>query len=408
MTETAVPYLLFSLSSILFLAIFLGKVFSYFGQPRVVGEIAAGLLLGGSLLGHIYPNVYIFFFDSFPNQKDYLSIFYWFGLILLMFIAGFKVPQKLNLNDSKIVVLLVLGGTLLPLSFGFVMSNLIQAHMGIMASHLSFSVIVSVACAVTSIPVLTSIFSELNILETSFVKRILTSAAIQDLFLWAILSVFMVDSTNAQNSWISINIILNVVVTISFTLFAIKIIPKFLKLISYRLKWLTEPALSFTLIICFVVTGLASLIKINIVFSALVAGLIVGSFKSEKMTKVKVLITDFSLCFFIPIYFGLVGMSINLHNDLNLNLILGFLLITSFVKIVSNMIFLSFAGFNMISSFDYALTMNARGGPGIVLASMAYKLNYVDAELFVALVLTSIATSLFTGVWLKLRKKELI
>ena len=165
----------------------LGQAFTLLNLPRVIGEICAGLILGPSLVGHAFPEVYAWIFKGFPEQEKLLSAFYWFGLILLMFTAGFKIPFDLNKSDRSRILMLVAGGLFLPLIFGFLLSSLLPNQAT--PSPLAFALVIAIASSVTSIPVITRIFIELDLQSTRFAQLVLSAAAVQDLFLWVLLSI---------------------------------------------------------------------------------------------------------------------------------------------------------------------------------------------------------------------------
>lgn len=405
MSESYVPHILFSLALVLFATISFGKLFAYCRLPRVIGEILAGIILGKSLLGFFFPDIYDWLFDAFPTHKEALSVFYWIGLILLMFIAGFRVPSKLQFKDAKVAMLLIIGGVLPPMLCGYFGSQYLIGFMGNKATGITFATTVSVACAVTSIPVLASIFIDLKIADSNFAKIVLTAAVLQDLVLWGILSSAI--SISHRETSLVLDIFLNIICTFGLSILVITLLPKLLKYLTIKFSAASEPKLSWVLIICMLITGLSSFLKINIVFSALLAGLVIGSFSSKKMGETKHLISEFALWFFIPIYFGLTGMRINLIQDFDLSLTVAFLFLSSIIKIFGVLFLLKLAGFSFISSLDYGLTMNARGGPGIVLATIALEAELIDSKLFVALIVASIITSLLSGFWLRIRKDAL-
>jgi Kef-type K+ transport system membrane component KefB len=149
-------------------------------------------------------------------------------------------------------------------------------------------------------------------------------------------------------------------------------------------------------------------LHVNIVFGALLAGLVIGRLPVSKLEPVKHNITNIAIWFFVPIYFALVGLKMNLPANFNPILIFGFLLVSSLIKIVSVALFVKFTRVSWIKSLDFGMTMNARGGPGIVLASLAHADKIIDEALFLALVLASILTSLMTGIWLRWRRSAIV
>src|SRR3989344_2695520 len=95
---------------------FLGYLFTKIRLPKVVGEIFGGLLLGPTLFGYFFPELYN---RIFLSEGNLLAIVYWFGLVLLMFTSGFELERKFDRKDKKTIVWLVVGSTIFPLLFGW-------------------------------------------------------------------------------------------------------------------------------------------------------------------------------------------------------------------------------------------------------------------------------------------------
>jgi len=107
-----------------------------------------------------------------------------------------------------------------------------------------------------------------------------------------------------------------------------------------------------------------------------------------------------SFAFFIPVYFALVGLKIDLVQGFSLRMLLVFLLGSCLIKIISVSFAGRFAGFRGLDLFNLAITTNARGGPGIVLASVAFEAGIISPKFYTTLVLTAIITSQIAGAWL--------
>ena len=161
--------------------------------------------------------------------------------------------------------------------------------------------------------------------------------------------------------------------------------------------------MSYLLLFCLGLVAVASLFEINLVFGALLAGLVIGRFSSAQLAATRRRISDMAIWFFVPIYFALVGLKLDLPGDFSLMPVVGFIVLSSLVKISSVALAARLVRTSAARALDFGITMNARGGPGIVLASVAHATGIIDDALFVAFVLASIVTSLVTGSWLRWR-----
>ncbi|MGH6662295.1 MAG: cation:proton antiporter, partial [Rhodospirillales bacterium] len=153
--------------------------------------------------------------------------------------------------------------------------------------------------------------------------------------------------------------------------------------------------------ICFLLVAVASLLSVNLVFGALVAGMVVGAVPNNEFTAVKERISDISVGLFVPIYFALVGLKIDLPNDLDIGFTLGFIMVSSAIEIGCVVIGARLIGRNMLTSVNFGFAMNTRGGPGIVLASIALGAGIINETFYVTLVLAALLTSLFSGMWFR-------
>lgn len=401
MSDFELSRLLLSLVLLLSTALALGQLFDGLRLPRVIGEICAGLILGPSLLGQYAPDTYQWIFRAFEDQAKLLSVFYWLGLILLMFSAGFKVSATFARNDQALVAKLILGGIGLPFVFGFFASSWLPNRL--QPDQLAFSLVMASAAAVTSIPVLTKIFLDLGIGNGRFARLTLTAAAIQDLLLWTVLSVAIA----IQQGQIldGRDLLPKILATLAFTAFAILFAPTLVRLAGRLVidRGPDEALLGYALLVCLVLVSVASVLDVNIVFGALLAGLVIGRFRAPQLELVRGAITNVSAWFFVPIYFSLVGLQMDLNMHLDSSLLLAFLLVSSVVKVASVVLATGWAAGSWRRALDFGVVMNARGGPGIVLASLSYAAGVIDQHLFVTLVMTSILTSLLAGVWLRRR-----
>jgi Kef-type K+ transport system membrane component KefB len=373
------------------------------GLPRVIGEIGGGLIVGPSGLGVVAPGAEAWLFRGFETQSALLSTFYWLGLILLMFTAGFRVRPELPAAERRLVVWLVASSVLLQFPFGFLAAPAFAS--GRAGDPLAFAIVLGIAVAVTSIPVISRIFIDLGAMDSGFARVVLAAASVQDLLLWIALAV----ATGLQQGTTGgVDKLQVAAITVAFALFSVALGPPLLRHAGRMTGGkFTEASLTgYTLLVCLIFVAMASLIGVNVIFGALLAGLIIGRFPAAAFGPVKQRISDISLWFFVPIYFALVGHSLNLARDADASLILGFLLASSAAKLASVMAAARAAGSNFRHALDLGMAMNTRGGPGIVLASVAHAAGIVDGRMFLALLLASVLTAVAAGWWFRRRRAE--
>lgn len=393
----------FALVLLLISGHFFGYLFHRLALPRVIGEIFGGLLLGPTVLGYFAPQAHHWIFNAFEAEGKLLSIIYWFGLILLMFISGFEVQKSFDKEDRRLIGVTLLGATVIPFLAGWLAPSFydFSPYLGSKSNMPALTLIIAIAVAVTSIPVISKIFLDLGIINTRFAKIILATATIQDVILWVALAI-ATGLVNTDSFSLS-KIITTVSITIGFFGLALFVMPKLIRFSSslrYNLL-IKSSASGYVLLICFLFSAVANVLEVNIVFGAFLAGVVIGVMQNDQFGKAKEHIKDISLAFFIPIYFAIVGLKIDLIYHFDMLFFLRFLLFATAFAAIGTLTALKLAKQDWLSSFNVSVAMNTRGGPGIVLATVAFDLGIINQTFFVTLVLIAIVTSLLAGYWFR-------
>jgi Kef-type K+ transport system membrane component KefB len=349
------------------------------------------------------PDIHNWLFNAFAEEGKLISIIYWFGLIILMFISGFEIQKRFGREDKKIITAVILGSTIIPLIAGWAIPYIydFSPYMGVKNNALALQIVIAIAIAVTSIPVISKIFIDLNVINTYFAKVVLSAATIHDVILWIALAVAtgLVSATTISLS----GIVATVLITVIFFILALTLAPRVIKL-SNTMKYnllIKSSVVGYALFICLLFSALASILNVNIVFGAFLAGIVIGLMPSEKFEKEKAHIKEIGLAFFIPVYFSIVGLKLDLVHSFDAGFFLLFLLFSSAFEIAGTMLAARVIKIDWLSSFNLGVAMNARGGPGIILATVAFDLGIINEKFFVTLVLTAIVTSLAAGSWFK-------
>ena len=393
--------------AILALAHLCGWLFVKLRQPRVVGEIFAGVLLGSAVLGHFWPNVSAALFGSTATNSHggaatvVLAFLYNLGLLLLMFASGAETKGLFNRTDAREVAWLGGVGTLVPFLFALLVAPIMPLYLLMRdpsASRTPITLVVAIAIAVTSIPVISKILYDLNILHTRFARLILGVAVIEDVVLWAVLAVAtsLAKSADIQRSQIAVHVVGN----LAYFAIGLFIAPTLLKKISrQRINVLaTNAPLAYVFLVLMAYSATAAMLDVNLVFAAFLAGLAVA--KDKRLLEAIRTINAMSFAIFIPIYFAVVGYKLDLTKSFSFGLLAIFLVIACIVKLISAGAGARFAGFSWRDSTNLAAALNARGGPGIVLASVALDAGIVNASFYTTLVLVAVLTSQLAGFWL--------
>jgi Kef-type K+ transport system membrane component KefB len=411
LTESQLAPILVSLTVILASAHLLGYVAAKLRQPRFVGEILAGVLIGPFVLGEIAPDATTALLgdggDSADPTRLVLAFLSWLGLLLLMFISGSEVRRVLA-REQRGPTAWILGlGTVVPFAIAFAVGAALPTEdlRGPRGGEIAFLLVLATAAAVTSIPVISRIFHDLGILHTRFASLILGTAMLEDIALFATLAVATTLARPGAEMAVG-ELVSHLTLTTAYLLAGLLIAPKLLRAVVHR-RWnvlARRQPIGYALVMMLAYTSVAAALDANVVFGAFLAGFgLVGGIQGtqrEWFASALDAIGKFAFASFVPIYFALVGTRLELGAGFSIVVLLVFLvgssaLRGSFVGLAGRA-----SGFGGRDATDVAVAMNARGGPGIVLATVAFEAGIIAPQFFTALVITAIVTSQFAGWWL--------
>jgi K+:H+ antiporter len=400
MPDSTLASVLFVLLLLVGFAQLLGYLFVKLRQPKVVGEIAAGILLGPALLGR-FPFL-AHFIDSAKHQGNILDFVYGLGLLLLMFLSGAETQQLFSRDERREVSWLLIVGTGIPFLLGLLIGPwfITPVLAGPNGNRVSLIIILAVGVAVTSVPVVSKIFADLNILHTRFARLVLGVAVLEDIVLWLALAVAtaMAGKTVLHPREMSYHLL----ATIGFFVAGLTIVPRVVKRIN-KAKFnvvAKQSPVGYALAVLLAYCAVAGALDVSLVFAAFLAGFAVVHKKRRLFADALDAIGKVAFAFFIPVYFAIVGLKLDLIRGVSLWMMIAFIVGTCVVKILSVSLAGRFAGFRGLDLLNLAITTNARGGPGIVLASVAFDAGIISAKFYTTLVVAAVITSQFAGAWL--------
>jgi Kef-type K+ transport system membrane component KefB len=395
--------------SLTFLALFLlllcsfigGKLFEWIKAPKVVGEIVGGMILGGSCIGYFFPDFFNAIFNGYPEEGKVLNVFYQLGLVFLMFSSGFHTTIQINRHNAKNYGLIFFGATVIPMLLGLLFPCIFEdAFMGEAGNQAAYVVVFIIAVAITSIPVISKIFFDIGMMNTKFSNMVLTVSILQDLCLWILLNlaISLVETGEFKLS----SFLLTTAVTIGL-LVAVKLLEW---LIRKTKIVISKNVLSISFLVSFAVIYLLSRLNINLMYSAFIGGYVMKTILPEshpEMDKIK----DFSFALFVPVYFALVGIQLDVVHHFSLARFALFFVIAFGLEWIGTTGVMLFTKLKKKTALSLGITMNARGGPGIVLATTAFAYRIISIEFFTVLILTTMLSSTLAGYWLRYFKEDI-
>lgn len=410
LTHSEVINLLLQLATMLILARLFAEIARKFKQPAVVGEILAGILLGPTIMGGIFPEVFEFLFKANPMSNIALDGYIQISVILLLFIAGLEVELNLVISQGKKALNISFFGLAIPFAFGFTAPFFFAEFFGFEdGSKLLFSLFMGTAMAISALPVIVRTLMDLDLFKSRMGMMIVSAAMVDDLIGWMIFSIILsFMGKEASTMGLGYTILL----TIGFAAFMItvgkRLINQVLPWINKRLSW-PGGLLSLSLAACFLSAAFTEFIGIHAIFGAFLLGVALGD--SEHMSeKAKEIIHQFVNNIFAPVFFVSIGLKVNFFTNFDPLLVLVVILVAYAGKVIGCGFGAIRGGLDKWESLSIGFGMNARGAMEIILGLIALDVGLINEKLFVALVVMALVTSMTSGPLMKwaLAKKAAI
>lgn len=404
LSEQEIIMTLIALALLLAGAYVFGSLFEKIKAPRVVGEIIGGMFWGGSFLYFFAPDAMAGIFMAYEQEGKVLNIFYQLGLIFLMFLSGYNTKIEFDRKNVRTIGCVFIGATILPMAGAIPFISMFQEHfIGELDNAAAFGLVFAIGVAITSIPVISKIFFDMGIMNTKFSDTVLTVSTFQDLCLWILLNAATRIATTGEIRLLEMVVV--VIVTLGLFV-AVKLVSDHVHAWKKKFKPIDFYTVSFAALL--LAAALLYKLGINIMYSSFLVGYIVkavAGVDDETKNRMESL-GNFMFSFFIPIYFALVGIQLNVIHDFSVVRFIVFFVIAFGLEAAGTLILLQFTDLNRATKINFAVTMNARGGPGIVLATVAYSYKIISVEFFTVLILTTMLSSLIAGYWLRRQQKK--
>ena len=401
--EHIVLIVLLQLSVVIAAARLFGMLFRRFGQPRVCGEIVAGLLLGPSVFGRYFPEISAQVFS--PSVNPVLSVISQIGLVLVMFLIGLEFDFS-HLKKSRRAVLSVsLAGILLPFGLGLGLGWFLHRQLALDGNWLYFSLFMATAFSITAIPVLGRILIELELNRTMIGSLTITAAALNDAAGWVLLALVTAISQAAFDPWNFAGMIAGIGV------FALIM---FLIVRPLAIRWITSGSLSLDsfailLILIFLSAIATNAIGIFPVFGAFLFGAILYD-QTDFVAAIRARLSDFVTVFFLPIFFTYTGLRTDIGSMSGGELwwLCGLVLLTATAgKLGGCTLAARWNGLSWRQASAIGIMMNTRGLMELIVINIGFDLGIIPRTVYFMLVFMAIVTTCMTAPVLRRIRPEL-
>ena len=367
--------LLLQIITIIIVARIFGWICKKIGQPSVIGEMIAGIVLGPSLLGLYFPEISALLFPA--KSLGNLQFLSQIGLILFMFIVGMELDLKVLRNKAHDAVVVSHASIIIPFALGIGLAYFIYgpfAPSNVQFS--SFGLFIGIAMSITAFPVLARIVQERGIHKTRLGTIVITCAAADDITAWCILAA-VIAIVKAGTFTSALFVLL---FSVGYVFFMIKIVRPFLKRVGElhaSSENLSKPIVAIFFLILIFSAYTTEAIGIHALFGAFMAGAIMpenSRFRSIFMEKIE----DVSMVLLLPLFFVFTGLrtQIGLLNEGYLWQITGLIIIVAVTgKFVGSAVAARFVGQSWKDSLTIGALMNTRGLMELVVLNIGYDLG---------------------------------
>lgn len=414
--EAVLLPLLWQVALIILAARLFAMMFRKLGQPTTVGEIAAGLIIGPSVLGKLAPDLFNAIFhptleglsQGMSDQliRWVLTCFSQFGLILLLFLIGLEFDFKHLKVSGKSAIAVSVTGVFFPFGLGLLVAAILWPYVGQGIDKLGFTLFLGTAMSITAIPILGRIMMELGITRSRIGALTISAAAVDDALGWILLATVAAMVKSSQGGEGVINwghTALMLVETVIFALAMVYVVRPILR------KWIAAAMASgkgelslnnmaillAILLACSIITNL---IGIFAIFGAFVLGAILSE-EHEFREAVNRKFKDFVTAFFLPIFFAYTGSRTDI-GTLGTPLMWGLCGLVSLAAIVGKFGGCGMAAWLTGSSKREAacigIMMNTRALMELVVVNVGKDLGVIPDSVYCMLVIMALLTTIMT------------
>lgn len=404
MSQTASPAeqlllsVLMQLMVILATARIFAVLFRKLGQPHVCGEIAAGLILGPSLFGRFFPNVFHSVFD--PRVSSLFFMISQIGLVLLLFLISLECDLSHLRAHGKNALSISIAGIVLPFALGLAVAQILHPYLASGVDSRGFALFIATAISITALPTLGRILIELNLNRTYLGAITLTAAAVNDAAGWIILAAA---TAIVKSDFKPVRTVIMVFEIVGYTLLMVFVVRPLL------LRWIAairrkhNMELTLTHLAALLVLILASAVVTNLIgifslFGAFLLGAIIydqGDFRAAVSQRMR----DFTTVFFLPVFFTNTGLRTDVgtmqgHYAWPLfALVLAAAVVGKFGGCAMSA---RLCGFSAADSCSIGALMNTRGLMELIVLNIGLDFGLIPQNVFFMLVMVAVITTFMT------------
>jgi Kef-type K+ transport system membrane component KefB/nucleotide-binding universal stress UspA family protein len=376
----------------------LGEIMQRLGQPAVVGQLLAGLILGPSLFGWVWPSAHALIFPDSASQKNLVAGISDVGVLMLLLLTGMETDLKLVRQIGRPAAAVASAGVAVPFVCGFALAFFLPAALlPTTQARLVSALFIGTALSISSIKIVAMIMDEMNFMRRNLGQIIVASAIIEDTIGWIVISLTLsIAARGAFSAGPFAKSLLGTAIFLGLSYTFGR------RAVFYLIRWVNDTFVSefavvtAILIVMCLMALVTQAIGVNTVLGAFVAGVLVGQspMRSQHIDEqLRGLIT----AFLMPIFFGLSGLSADLtilKDPHMLLLAAGFVAIATFGKLGGAFLGGRIGGLTMRESLALGCAMNARGSTEVIVATIGLTMGALTPALYSMIVAMAMITTM--------------
>ncbi len=389
--------LLLQISAIVVFARLVGLAFRRIGQPQVMGEMVAGILLGPSFLGWIYPEAMQRLFPD--SSLGYLSTLSQVGLLLYMFLVGLEFNPNLLRNLGHTALLTSHVSISAPFLLGAVLALYLYPRLSSdSVPFQEFALFMGAAMSVTAFPVLARILRERNLQKTQLGTVTIACAAVDDVTAWCILAYILALARAAKSA---LPLLWSVLGLILFVLFMTLAVRKWLAGFEKRFRRrgaVSDDMVGLILLILLGSAAMTEWLGIHLLFGAFLFGAIMPK-NEEFVRQISNKIESITMVLLLPIFFAFTGLrtSTGSLRETEMWLFCGLLTLVAVAgKLGGSFVAARLTGLPWRDAAGVGILMNTRGLMELVILNIGFELGIISPALFSMMVIMTLITTFMT------------
>jgi Kef-type K+ transport system membrane component KefB/nucleotide-binding universal stress UspA family protein len=376
----------------------LGELMQRVGQPAVMGQLLGGLLLGPSLLGLVWPDFQHALFPQTAEQKSMVDAVSQLGVLMLLLLTGMETDLRLVRRVGRAAIAVAAAGVMLPFVCGFGLGEMLpDSILPNPQARFVTALFLATALSISSIKIVAMVVREMNFMRRDIGQIIVASAILEDSSGWIIIAIsFGIASSGTLDlrpvSFAIVGTLLFLAVSMTVGR----------RIVFGLIRWTNDhfasefAVITMILLIMFTMALITYLIGVQTVLGAFVAGVLIG--ESPILTRhIDEQLRGLIAALFMPVFFGLSGLSADLTilKDPNLLLLAGGLIVIASVgKFAGAFVGGKLGGLNRAESLALACAMNARGSTEVIVASIGLSAGVFSRNLYTLIVGMAVLTTM--------------